>query len=102
MPPANAFWSVTMYDAQSFLVANPINRYNIAAWMPLKYNPDGSLDIYIQRDSPGKEKEANWLPAAKGDFNVTMRIYWPKESVLDGSWKPPAIQTARTATLGEN
>ena len=102
MPPANAFWSVTMYDAQSFFVANPINRYNVAAWMPLKYNPDGSLDIYIQRDSPGKEKEANWLPAAKGDFSVTMRIYWPKESVLDGSWKPPAIQTARTAASGEN
>jgi hypothetical protein len=102
MPPANAFWSVTMYDAQSFLGANPINRYNIAGWMPLKYNPDGSLDIYIQRDSPGIAKEANWLPAAKGGFTVTMRIYWPKESVLDGSWKPPAIQTARAAASGEN
>ncbi len=95
MPPANAFWSVTMYNGQSFLVANPINRYNIAAWMPLKYNPDGSLDIYIQRDSPGRQKESNWLPAAQGSFDVTMRIYWPKESVLNGSWKPPAIQMAR-------
>ena len=95
MPPANAFWSVTMYNAQSFFVDNPINRYNIAAWMPLKYNADGSLDIYIQRDSPGKDKEANWLPAAEGDFSVTMRIYWPKESMLDGSWKPPGIQKVK-------
>jgi hypothetical protein len=73
-------------------VDNPLNRYNIAPWMPLKYNPDGSLDIYIQHDSPGKDQEANWLPAAKGDFNVTMRIYWPKKSVLDGTWKPPAVK----------
>ena len=95
MPPANAFWSVTMYNAQSFFVANPINRYNIAAWMPLKYNADGSLDIYIQRDSPGKEKVSNWLPASQGEFSVTMRIYWPKESMLDGSWKPPGIQQVK-------
>jgi hypothetical protein len=95
MPPANAFWSVTMYNAQSFLVNNPINRYNIAGWMPLKHNPDDSLDIYIQRDSPGKDKESNWLPAAQGEFSVTMRIYWPKESVLDGAWKPPGIQQVK-------
>jgi len=92
LPAVNAFWSLTMYDAQSFLAANPINRYNIAGWMPLKYNPDGSLDVYIQRESPGKAKESNWLPAADGSFSVTLRMYWPKESVLDGSWKPPAIQ----------
>jgi hypothetical protein len=79
----NAFWSITMYNAQSFFVANPINRYNIAAWMPLKYNADGSLDVYIQRDSPGKDKESNWLPAAEAEFSLTMRIYWPKESMLD-------------------
>ncbi len=91
-PPANAFWSVTMYNAQSFFVDNPINRYNIAGWMPLKRNPDGSLDIYIQRESAGKDKQANWLPAAAGEFSVTMRIYWPKESMLDGSWKPSAVK----------
>lgn len=91
MPPTNAFWSLTMYNAQSFFVDNPINRYDIAAWMPLKYNADGSLDIYIQRDSPRKDKEPNWLPAAEGDFSVTMRIYWPKESMLDSSWKPLGI-----------
>jgi hypothetical protein len=98
LPPATAFWSLTMYNAQSFLVDNPINRYNIAGWMPLKRNPDGSLDVYIQRDSPGKDKESNWLPAPQGEFNVTLRIYWPKESVLDGTWKPPAIQVAREST----
>ncbi len=91
-PPTNAFWSLTMYDAQSFFVENPINRYNISAWMPLKYNADGSLDIYIQKDSPGKAKESNWLPAAAGDFSVTLRVYWPKESMIDGSWKAPGIK----------
>jgi len=95
LPPNNAFWSLTMYDAQSFFVENPINRYNIAAWMPLKYNKDGSLDIYIQRESPGKEKQANWLPAAEGSFSVTMRIYWPKPEALDGTWKPSPIAVAQ-------
>ena len=93
-PPANAFWSLTMYNAESFFVENPINRYNIAAWMPLKYNKDGSLDVYIQRESPGKDKQANWLPAAEGAFSVTMRIYWPKPEALDGSWKPSPIVRA--------
>jgi hypothetical protein len=95
MPPAKAFWSITMYDADSFLVENPINRYNLAAWMPLKYNEDGSLDLYFQKDSPGKEKEANWLPAPDGAFSVTMRIYWPEESALSGKWRPPAVKLAK-------
>jgi len=60
--------------------------------MPLKYNPDGSLDVYLQRESPGTEKASNWLPAPEGPFSVTLRMYWPKEAVLDGSWRPPAIQ----------
>lgn len=90
-PPAHAFWSLTMYNAQSFFVENPINRYDIAAWMPLKRNKDGSLDVYIQRDSPGKAKESNWLPAPEGEFSVTMRIYWPKPEALDGTWKPTPI-----------
>ena len=90
-PPVNAFWSLTMYDAQSFFVENPIKRYNISGWMPLKYNEDGSLDVYIQKDSPGKDKEANWLPAAAGDFSITMRVYWPKPAMLDGSWTPPPL-----------
>jgi hypothetical protein len=92
LPPVNAFWSVTMYNAQSFFVENPLDRYNIAAWMPLKFNDDGSLDIDIQRDSPGKDKESNWLPAAQDDFNLTLRMYWPKEAAVDGTWKPPAVK----------
>jgi hypothetical protein len=94
-PPVRAFWSLTMYDPQSYFVDNPINRYAISSWMPLKENEDGSLDIYIQHGSPGADKEANWLPAPPGGFNITLRMYWPKDlppSILDGSWKPPAVK----------
>ena len=96
-PPVDAFWSVTLYGADSFFVANPINRYAISSWMNLKKNADGSIDIYVQRDSPGKDKEANWLPSGDKDFNLTLRMYWPKEkppSILDGSWKPPPVKLA--------
>lgn len=96
-PPVNAFWSVTMYDAQSFFVDNPIKRYAISSWMPLTRNSDGSIDLYIQHESPGKLKEANWLPAPEGNFNVTLRMYWPKDkspSINDGSWLPPAVAQA--------
>ena len=96
-PPVRAFWSVTMYDPDSFFVANPINRYAVSSWMPFKRNADGSLDLYIQNESPGKDKEANWLPAPKGEFNVTMRMYWPTDkspSIVDGTWKPPALGKA--------
>ena len=72
-----------------------INRYNLAGRMPLKYNKDGSLDLYIQRESPGKDQQANWLPAAQGDFSVTKRMYWSKAEVLDGTWKPPGIVKVR-------
>jgi hypothetical protein len=81
LPPVNAFWSVTMYDSQSqLLIENPINRYLINSPMlpELKKNPDGSLSIYIQRNSPGKEKESNWLPAPDGAMFIVMRLYWPK------------------------
>jgi hypothetical protein len=94
-PPNNAFWSVSMYNAQSFFVENPLNRYNIAGWMPLKYNDDGSLDIYVQKKSPGADKESNWLPAPDGIFSVTMRIYWPTYDALDGNWYPPALVRER-------
>jgi hypothetical protein len=93
-PPVNAFWSVTLYDPDSFFVANPLNRYAISSWMPLRRGKDGSVDIYIEHQSPGKDKESNWLPAAAGDFNVTLRMYWPTDkqpSILDGSWKPPTV-----------
>jgi len=94
-PPTNAFWSLTMYNADSFFVANPINRYAISSWMPVKYNKDGSLDIYVQKDSPGKTKQSNWLPAADGEFSITMRNYWPKPEALDGTWKPGAVTVAK-------
>lgn len=96
-PPVNAFWSITMYDPDSFFVPNALNRYALSSWMPLKRNRDGSLDLYLQKDSPGKDKQANWLPAPAGEFNVTLRMYWPTEkapSIIDGTWKPPAIRKA--------
>jgi hypothetical protein len=94
-PPVNAFWSITMYDLpQQLLVKNPINRYLINSPMlpHMKTDPDGGLTIYIQADSPGKDKESNWLPAPKGPFVTFMRYYWPKPALLDGQWKTPAIQ----------
>jgi hypothetical protein len=94
LPPVNAFWSVTMYNLpQQLLVKNPINRYLINSPMlpDLKTDPDGGLTIYIQADSPGQDKEANWLPAPKGPFVMFMRYYWPKPALLDGQWKTPAI-----------
>lgn len=90
-PPANAFWSVTLYDAEGFQVANPLHRFNISSWMPLKYNADGSLDLYFQNESPGKDKEANWLPAPKGAFNLLLRLYAPKSDALTGKWNPPPV-----------
>jgi hypothetical protein len=96
-PPANAFWSITMYNADYFFVDNPLNKYTVSPRNDLKYNDDGSLDIYIQNESPGKEKEANWLPAPKDKFTLMMRLYWPKDnapSILDGSWSPPPVKVA--------
>ena len=98
LPPVNAFWSVTMYDAKTqLLVENPINRYLINSPMlpDLKKNDDGSLTLYIQKDSPGKDKESNWLPAPDGPIYLVMRLYWPKEEALNGKWKPPAVMPAR-------
>jgi len=91
MPPAEAFWSITLYDLQGFQVANPLNRFAVSSWMPFKYNPDGSLDLYFQSESPGTNKEANWLPAPNGPFNLTMRLYAPKSDALTGKWNPPPV-----------
>jgi hypothetical protein len=90
-PPVNAFWSITLYDREGFQVANSLNRFAVSSWMPFKYNADGSLDLYFQNESPGKDKEANWLPAPKGAFNLTMRLYAPKLDALTGRWNPPAV-----------
>lgn len=93
LPPAEAFWSLTMYDDTGFQVANPINRFAIGDRDPLKFNPDGSLDIYIQHDSPGADKEPNWLPSpASGTLGATMRLYAPAPQVLDGRWNPPPVK----------
>ena len=104
LPPVNAFWSVTMYDGKTqFLIDNPINRYLINSPMlpAMKKNADGSLTLYIQKDSPGKAKESNWLPAPNGTIYLVMRLYWPKEtppSILpagSGTWQPPAVVQAQ-------
>jgi hypothetical protein len=92
LPPANAFWSVTLYDAEGYQVANPLNRFAVSSWMPFKYDPDGSLTLYFQNENPGKDKEWNWLPAPKGPFNLTMRLYAPKSEALTGKWNPPAVE----------
>jgi hypothetical protein len=99
-PPANAFWSITLYDAKGYQVANPLNRFAVSSWMPFKYNSDGSLDLYFQNESPGANKEANWLPAPKSPFNLTMRIYAPKSDALTGKWNsPPVVKAAEGSTL---
>lgn len=97
LPPVNGFWSLTMYDAQYFFVANPLNRYTLSQRNALKTNADGSLDLYIQHDSPGADKESNWLPAPADKFILMLRMYWPKEkspSILNGSWKIPRVREA--------
>lgn len=95
LPPVDAFWSLTMYDAEGFQVANPLDRFAIGDRDALTYNTDGSLDLYLQHDSPGAERESNWLPAPRGPLGVTMRLYAPKPVALDGTWNPPPIQRVR-------
>ena len=95
MPPVKGFWSLTMYDPEFFFVPNSINRYNLSQRNTFVTNPDGSVDLYLQAESPGPDKEANWLPAPKGKFVPMLRLYWPTDTpptILDGSWKPPAIK----------
>ena len=95
LPPVEGFWSLTMYNSEYFFVSNPLNRYSISPRQNLKTNPDGSTDLYIQKDSPGKDKEANWLPAPPGDFILMLRMYWPQEkkpSILSGTWTIPGAK----------
>src|SRR4029434_4506898 len=82
LPPVDAFWSVTLYDQEGFQVANPLNRFAVSSWMPFKFNPDDSLTLYFQNDNPGADKDANWLPAHKGAFNLTMCLYAPRCDAL--------------------
>jgi hypothetical protein len=96
-PPVNAFWSITMYEINQgwWFVPNRLNKFTVSPRDNLKYNADGSLTLHFQNESPGQEKEANWLSAPKGDFIPMLRMYWPKErdpSIINGTWKPPAVQ----------
>ena len=101
LPPVGAFWSVTMYDAEGYQVANEINRFAIGDRDDLVYGDDGSLDIYIQHENPGPDREPNWLPAPVGPLGVTMRLYAPATEALDGRWNPPPIRRANsTSTNG--
>jgi len=93
IPPAGAFWSITMYDDDGFAVPNPLKRGNLASRMDLNFNSDGSLDLYIGATSPGKDKESNWLPAPSDKrWNVCMRLYAPEAAALDGTWNPPPLE----------
>lgn len=93
LPPVDAFWSLTMYDAEGYQVANPINRFAIGDRDALNVNADGSLDIYVQNENPGPDKESNWLPApTSGALGLTLRLYAPKPQALDGRWNPPPIK----------
>lgn len=96
-PPVNGFWSITMYEIDKgwWFVPNALNKFTVSPRNELKYNDDGSLTLYFQNESPGKDKEANWLPAPKGDFIAMLRMYWPKKedpSILNGTWEPPAVK----------
>lgn len=98
LPPADGFWSLTMYDEKYFFVASKLNRYTLSARNKLKMNKDGSVDLYLQKDSPGKAKESNWLPAPEGRFIPMLRLYWPREkppSILDGTWVIPPVQRVK-------
>ena len=90
-PPADAFWSITLYDKDGYQVANSLSRFAVSSWMPFKYNGDGSLDLYFQNESPSADMEANWLPAPKGPFSLTMRLYAPRSEALTGKWNPPPV-----------
>ena len=98
LPPVNAFWSLTIYELpSSLLVANPLNRYLINSPMlpKLKRDADGGLTLYLQHESPGNEKETNWLPAPRGEFWAVLRLYWPKEEAINGTWKQPPMESAQ-------
>jgi hypothetical protein len=95
LPPVNSFWSLTVYELPaSLLYANPINRYLINSPMlaDLKRDADGTITLFLQHASPGRDKEANWLPIPAGAFWTTMRLYWPKPEALDGRWKQPPLE----------
>ena len=96
IPPVRGFWSVTVYNEQRYFAENPMNRYALGDRDPLSFNPDGSLDLFIQHDDPGEGKRENWLPTPReGPFSLVLRLYWPKREVMSGEWRPPSLITAR-------
>jgi len=95
LPPVNAFWSVTAYDTDGYFIPNALKRQALGDRDKLQFNPDGSLDLHIQAESPGPDKEANWLPVAKAPFTLLMRLYSPKAEILDGSWTPPPVMQVK-------
>ena len=100
MPPVNGFWSLTMYNAEYFSVANLLNRYTLRQRNKFSLNPDGSVDLYLQHKPPTGNLEANWLPAPEGDFVLVLRLYWPREAFLNGGWElPPVLQAVMLWTL---
>lgn len=94
LPPVNGFWSIALYDSDGYMVENPIKRYAIGDRDELTFNRDGSLDIFLQHESPGKDREANWLPAPADDFNLVFRLYWPRTEILTGQWNPPPVRAS--------
>lgn len=92
LPSVNGFWSLTAYDAGGYFIPNTLQRQAIGDRDKLTFNPDGSVNIYVQAESPGKDKEANWLPVTKGPFNLLMRLYWPKQAVIAKTWSPPPVE----------
>jgi hypothetical protein len=92
MPPVNAFWSITAYNSRQLFDPNPINRYAIGDRDNLKFDPDGSLTLYMSHDAPDPDKAPNWLPVPAGPFSLAMRLYWPKREILQGNWKIPRLE----------
>ena len=92
LPPVGAFWSLTLYDHEGFQVPNDLNRCALGDRDPLQYEPDGSLELLVQHQDPGRERTANWLPSPRGPFALFLRLYEPRAQVLDGTWKPPGVR----------
>jgi hypothetical protein len=99
LPPVKGFWSLTMYNPEHVFYPNAMERFGLGTKnKSLKYNPDGSLTIYLGNASPGKDKESNWLPAPAGNFSIWLRAYWPDDAILDGTWTPPAVSPCGKVT----
>jgi len=96
LPPVNGFWSLTLYNEHHFFKPNALNRYSLGTKNKnMKLNDDGSLTLYASAQSPGADRETNWLPAPDGPFSLYVRAYWGKQAILDGSWTPPVIEKVR-------